>query len=137
MKPMLKAGLRPLLGAAGIITAIMVAPVAAQGPELVMLDSLRSGAWDVRIRGEESHRRLCVRSGREFIQIQHRAQACERFIVDDKASVVTVHYSCPKTGFGQTTIRKESTSLVQISTQGVEGKAPFNFDAEARYAGGC
>jgi hypothetical protein len=116
---------------------MLVAPVAAQGPELAMLDSLRSGAWDVKIRGEEAHSRLCVRSGREFIQMHHRAQTCERFIVDDNSSVVTVHYSCPRTGFGQTTVRKESTSLVQISTQGVEGKQPFNFDAEARYAGAC
>jgi hypothetical protein len=131
------AGLRPLLGAAGIVTAMLVAPVAAQGPELAMLNGLRDGAWDIKIRGEETKSRICIHSGREFIQLRHRQLACERLVVDDGASLVTVHYSCPKAGFGQTTIRKETTTLVQINSQGVEGKQPFNFDAEARYAGSC
>lgn len=137
MNAKLNAGLKPLLGIAGVLTAILVAPVAAQGPELAMLSGLRDGAWDLTVRGDGTKSRLCVHGGREFIQIRHKQQACERVVVEDTASQVTVHYSCPKAGFGQTTIRKETTSLVQISTQGVEGKLPFNFAAEARYAGGC
>ncbi|WEK45631.1 MAG: hypothetical protein P0Y56_11385 [Candidatus Andeanibacterium colombiense] len=134
---MLNAAFRPFLGIAGIVSAMLVAPVAAQGPELAMLDGLHSGAWDIKLRGQDTKSRLCIRSGRDFIQLRHKQQSCERFIVDDNASLVTVHYSCPHNGFGQTTIRKESSSLLQISTQGVEGKQPFNFDAEARYVGSC
>jgi hypothetical protein len=137
MSAKLNTGVRPLLGVAGVLTAILVAPVAAQGPELAMLDGLRGGTWELKIRGADAKSRLCIHSGRELIQLRHRQQGCERFVVDDRPTEVTVHYSCPKTGFGQTTIRKESTQVVQISTQGVEGKAPFNFDAEARYAGAC
>jgi len=137
MTAKLNAGLKPLLGVAGVLTAMLVAPVAAQAPELAMLSGLRDGAWDIKIRGEDTRSRLCVHRGREFIQIRHKQQACERVVVEDTASQVTVHYSCPKAGFGQTTIRKETATLVQISTQGVEGRLPFNFGAEARYAGAC
>jgi len=137
MNAKLNAGLRPLLGVTGVLTGMLVAPAAAQAPELAMLGGLRDGAWDVRIHGEEARTRICVKSGRELIQIRHRQQDCTRLVVEDKPNLVTVHYSCPRTGFGQTTIRKESAQLVQISTQGVEGKLPFNFAAEARYAGPC
>ncbi len=131
------AGVRPMAAIAGILLGMVVAPVAAQGPELAMLDGLRSGSWELRIRGEEARKRICVRSGRDFIQLRHKQPGCSRFVVNDGASEVTVHYSCPGNGYGQTTIRKESPQLVQISTQGVEGKSPFNFSAEARHVGGC
>ncbi|MBO9498723.1 MAG: hypothetical protein J7496_12640 [Novosphingobium sp.] len=137
MNAKMKAGLRPLLRAAGMLAALLVAPVAAQGPELAMLDGLRSGAWELKDRADGSRSRVCIRSGRDFIQMRHKQLTCDRFVVEDNPSLVTVHYSCPHAGFGQTTIRKESTSLVQISTQGVAGRQPFNFDAEARYAGSC
>lgn len=131
------AGARPIMAIAGVLTGMTIAPAAAQGPELAMLDGLRHGAWELRIRDGEARKRICVRTGRELIQIQHGPQACNRFIVEDKPTQVTVHYACPGNGFGQTTIRKESPQLVQISTQGVESKSPFNFTAEARHVGGC
>ena len=138
MRSKLNAGLRPLLGTAGVLVGMLVAPAAAQGPELAMLDGLRDGGWDIRIRGEDGRgSRICLRTGRELIQIRHRAQVCSRFVVEDTPGEVTVHYSCPGSGYGQTTIRRESAQLVQISTQGVEGRSPFNFNAEGRYAGSC
>lgn len=137
MNAKLNAGYRPLLGAAGIITAMLVVPATAQGPELAMLGGLKDGAWEIKVRGEETRSRICLHGGRELIQIRHRQLACERVVVDDRPTEVSVHYSCPRAGFGQTTVRKESTTLVQINTQGVEGKAPFSFAAEARYVGAC
>jgi hypothetical protein len=137
MNAKLDARLRAVLGVTGVLIAMLVVPAEAQGPELAMLDGLRDGAWDIKIRGEDSKSRICVHAGRELIQIRHKQQACQRLVVEDGPMQVTVHYSCPKSGFGQTTIRKEGPTLVQISTQGVEGKLPFNFDAEGRYAGTC
>ena len=117
---------------------MLVAPVAAQGPELGMLDGLRAGSWDLKLRGEAGpSSKVCLRTGRELIQLRHRQAGCNRIVVDDLPGEVTVHYSCPGNGYGQTTIRKESATVVQISSQGVAGKAPFNFHAEGRYAGGC
>ncbi|KPL68947.1 hypothetical protein SZ64_13055 [Erythrobacter sp. SG61-1L] len=131
------AGMRRIAAIAGILLGIAIAPAAAQGPELAMLDGLRSGSWELRIRGDSARKRICVHNGRDFIQIRHKQPGCSRFVVNDGASEVTVHYSCPNNGYGQTTIRKESPQLIQISTQGVEGKSPFNFMAEARHVGPC
>lgn len=138
MRWKLNAGLRPVLAVAGVLVGMVVAPATAQTPELAMLGGLRNGGWEIKIRGAAGQpTKLCLRNGRELIQIRHRTQACNRVVVDDKPNSVTVHYSCPGSGYGQTTIRKENAQLVQISTQGVEGKAPFNFNAEGRYSGSC
>ena len=137
MRWKLYAGTRPMAAVAGILIGMVIAPVAAQGPELAMLDGLRNGAWELRIRGEETRKRICVRNGRDLIQLRHGQQNCNRFVVEDRPASITVHYACPGNGYGQTTIRKESPQLVQISTQGVEGKSPFNFNAEARHMGPC
>ncbi len=131
------AGWRAPVAAVGILFGMLVVPAQAQGPELAMLDGLRSGAWDIHIRSDDSTSRICLRTGRELIQIRHRQQSCTRYVVDDKPNEVTVHYACAGNGYGQTTIRRENSQLVQISSQGIEGRAPFNFSAEGRYAGAC
>lgn len=123
-----------LVGAAG---AVLVMPAAAQAPELAMLGGLRSGAWDIRIRGEDGSQRVCMRTGQELIQVRHRGERCNRIVVEDAASAVTVQYSCPGKGYGRTTIRKETGQLVQIDSQGIENGQHFNFNAEARRAGSC
>ena len=130
------AGLRPILGAAGILAGLFVAPASAAGPELAMLDGLRKGSWEMRIRGE-APRRMCVRSGRELIQLQHKQSGCSRYVIDDKPGEVTVQYSCPGNGYGRTNIRRESPQLVQLNSQGIEGGQPFHFNAEARHVGAC
>jgi hypothetical protein len=129
--------MRSFAAFAGILAGSVLAPAAAQAPELAMLDGLQEGGWDVRIRGEDGSNRVCLRSGRELIQIRHRAERCSRIVVEDKASEVTVQYSCPGKGYGRTTIRKETPQLVQINSQGIEKGLPFHFNAEARRAGAC
>jgi hypothetical protein len=49
----------------------------------------------------------------------------------------TVHYSCPGSGWGRTTVRVETPRLARVETQGIAGKAPFAFTAEARRVGAC
>lgn len=132
MRLMLACALRPL---AAIV--LLVSPAAAQGPELAMLGGLQGGSWDVRIRGEDGTSKVCVRNGRELIQIRHRADRCSHVAVEDTATAVTVQYSCSNRGYGRTTIRKETPQLVQINSQGIEGGTPFHFNAEARRTGGC
>ena len=128
---------RPVAAIAALVAGVLVAPATAQAPELAMLDGLQDGAWEVRIRGEDAGSRVCLRTGRELIQIRHKADRCSRVVVEDGASAVTVQYSCPGNGYGRTTIRRETPQLVQINSQGIEGGAPFHFNAEARRTGGC
>ncbi|GGE01905.1 hypothetical protein GCM10011515_21970 [Tsuneonella deserti] len=131
------AGKRPARIAAGFIAMGLLSPVAAQAPSLAMLGTLDDGQWEVRPRDGGSVRRLCVRSGMELIQLQHGNSNCSRFVVEDAANAVTVQYTCRGNGYGRTSIRRETTNLVQIDSQGIAGGLPFQFSAEARRVGAC
>lgn len=120
-----------------LAAACAVLPAAAQAPELAMLDSLERGSWTLRLRDEDSSLRICVRTGREFIQLRHRQPGCETFVVQDDPGEVTVQYTCRGNGYGRTTIRKEGRNLVQIRSQGIHAGAPFSMEGEARRTGSC
>lgn len=120
------------LYATGLLT-----PATAQAPSLAMLSGLDDGQWEVRFRDGAPARRVCVRSGLELTQLQHPDAGCNRFVVEDGASVVTVQYTCRGNGYGRTSVRRESASLVQIDSQGIAGGLPFQFSAEARRIGAC
>jgi len=131
--------LRPTLKLAGMAIACLAVtlPVVAQAPELAMLGGLDRGGWELRLRSDGGTMPLCIRTGREFIQLRHRQPACERFIVQDDAETVTVQYTCRGNGYGRTTIRRENPSLVQIRSQGIQGGMPFSIEGEARKTGSC
>ena len=124
-------------GAMAAALALAAAPLEAQAPDLAMLDSLAKGAWNLRIRDDGSQQRICVRDGREFIQLRHRQPGCSRIVVQDGADEVVVQYTCRGNGYGRTSIRREGSTLVQIESQGIEGNTPFSFSAEARHSGSC
>ena len=125
-----------LMLALGATLAVVAAPALAQA-SLAMLDSLDKGGWELRFRDGSTARKVCVRSGREFIQLRHRGSGCNRFVVEDGAREVTIQYTCRGNGYGRTSIRKETGSLVQIDSQGIADGKPFEFSAEARRTGGC
>lgn len=126
-----------LLVAAAVITLAATAPIAGQRPPLAMLDQLEGGRWELRLRGEDQVERICLRDGRPLIQLRHPQAKCDRLIVDDNATHVTVQYTCRGRGYGRTHIRRESNRLVQIDSQGIAGGLPFSFEAEARRVGDC
>lgn len=129
-------GQRSALVASGLFLAGL--PATAQAPSLAMLDGLEKGQWEVRYRDGSQSGRVCLRSGQELIQLRHGSTAgCSRFVVDDAPTAVTVQYTCRGNGYGRTTVRRESASLVQIESQGIHGGMPFNFSAEARRVGTC
>jgi hypothetical protein len=123
--------------AAGLYAIGLLTPAAAQGPSLAMLTGLDDGQWEVRYRDGSAVRKVCVRSGLELIQLQHADSGCSRFVVEDGAAEVTVQYTCRGNGYGRTSVRRESNSLVQIDSQGIAGGLPFQFSAEARKVGAC
>lgn len=116
----------------------MAVPVAGQKPALAMLDQLEKGRWELRIRGDVAPpQRMCLGDGRRMIQLRHPAAGCDRLVVVDSDSEVTVQYTCRGTGYGRTHIRRETSRLVQIDTQGIADGLPFAFSAEARRIGEC
>lgn len=129
------AGLR--LVAALAASCIIALPVAAQAPELAMLAGLQKGAWTLRVRDGGAQQRICVRDGRELIQIQHRQPPCRSFVVSDQPDQVIVQYTCAGNGYGRTSIRREGSGLLQVQSQGIHNGAPFSFSGEARFAGKC
>jgi len=128
-----------LVGGGSIVAVTMVGPaLTAERPSLAMLDQLQPGQWEVRDRDPSGGRsRLCIESGRRLIQIRHMRETCRSFTVQDTAETVTVHYTCPGNGYGQTSVRFESAQLVQLETQGIAQGLPFNLRAEARRVGTC
>lgn len=137
----MKKRIRRLAGfsAAGIAAAAaaLAVPGTAQAPGLAMLDSLARGEWTIKSRDGSVDRRICVQSGREFIQLRHSGPDCSRYIVEDSPAEVTVQYTCPGDGYGRTNIRRETSSLVQVQSQGIVAGLPFQFNAEARRTGSC
>ncbi len=124
---------------ASLVVAILVVamPASAQAPELAMLDRLTPGNWDLRLRGDGGAMSICVRTGRELIQLRHSQPGCSRYVVQDEADEVTVQYTCRGNGYGRTTIRREGNGLVQIRSQGIHDGKPFSLEGEARRTGGC
>lgn len=133
----MKRGLTAVLISAAAVAAFAV-PVLGQGTALAMLDRLDRGDWEMRVReegGGMTH--ICLGDGRKFIQLRHPDVKCQSVVVDDAASEVTVQYTCPGRGYGRTTIRRETSRLVQIDSQGIADGLPFAFAAEARRIGDC
>lgn len=121
---------------AGVLAAF-AAPVAGEGPSLAMLNRLDAGRWELRERGGGSVERICLPNAQRLIQLRHPADSCDRLVVDDGASEVTVQYTCRGRGYGRTHIRRETDQLVQIDTQGIAEGLPFAYSAEARRVGSC
>ena len=128
---------RQILMVAAAVGAVMSMPATAQAPTLSMLDKLERGQWVLRIRGSGEQKRICVRTGRELIQLRHTGPNCSRYVVEDSAGQVTVQYSCAGNGYGRTSIRRETATLAQIESQGIADGKPFEFTAEARRTGAC
>jgi hypothetical protein len=126
-----------MLGPLGLATLLAAAPFAVSAADLDMLDSLTKGAWTLRIRDDGSEQRLCVRDGRELIQLRHQQAGCSRFVVEDSPDEVVVQYTCRGNGYGRTSIRRESNGLVQLRSQGIIDGAPFAISGEGRHSGSC
>ena len=101
-----------------------------------MLDTLEKGRWTLQLRDGGSER-ICVRSGREFIQLRHSQANCGRFVVADSSDQIDVQYNCPGAGYGRTSIRRESRTLIQLETRGIANGNPFAVAAEGRHDGAC
>ena len=119
------------------VLALLAAPVVAQSPAIPVLDGLAKGAWTLRDREDGTILSVCLRTGRELIQLRHVQPGCSQAVVAEKPGEVTVQYTCPGNGYGRTVIRREGSDLVQIRSQGIHNGLPFSIEGEARRTGGC
>ena len=106
--------------------------------DMAMLDSLDRGMWQLRpISGSVPMTKICRGEMETLTQIQHSGLACDQYIVRSSANSVTISYTCKGHGQGLTTIRKESSRIIHIQSQGIRNNAPFSFSAEGRKIGPC
>jgi hypothetical protein len=137
---MMKVGKKQIrtAAAAAVLFLLGLAPANGGGQTLGMLDGIESGNWELRSRSAGgAPQRMCIDHARRFIQLRHQADACDRFVVEDGANNVTVQYTCRGRGYGRTHIRRETSRLVQIDSQGIANGLPFEFTVEARRIGDC
>lgn len=110
----------------------------AHGQTLPLLGELPRGEWVVTTGDDATSRRICLGDPIQLIQLRHAgSRNCSRFVVEEEPGKVTVQYTCRGNGYGRTSIRRETDTLVQIESQGVAGGRPFQFRAEARRSGAC
>ena len=106
--------------------------------DLPALRGIERGLWELRVRGSTvAPRKLCVADPAMLVQIQHGGGTCSRFVIDSQPNRATIHYTCPGAGHGRTSIRVETSHILQIESQGIANNAPFNVSYEARHAGAC
>ncbi len=135
----MSSGARTFRYASGWLVAagLLITPVMAAAPDLSVLNGLQKGMWDVRFRDSAQVRKVCVRTGRELMQLGHRTANCPGQVVSSTRSSASLQYQCSGNGHGHTDIRRETAALVQIESRGIAGGRPFDFSAEARRVGVC
>lgn len=125
--------------AAALLAAMLShAPLWAESSAspIIALDQLERGLWQIMVKGE-APRKICIAEMEVLLQLGHGGIACRRFAIANGPTNATVHYTCPASEWGQTTLRVETSQLAQIDTQGIAGGMPFAFTAEARRMGVC
>lgn len=129
---------RLILSAALLGIGVALVPLAAQGGGRIVLDSLQRGQWTVLSKDGGPARAICLGNPMQLVQLRHAGSAgCSRYVVENEPGRVAIQYTCRGNGYGRTSIRRETDTLVQIESQGVEGGQPFQFHAEARRTGPC
>ena len=109
----------------------------AEGQHRDILRVIEPGLWNLRMRDGSESERICLMNARPLIQLRHPALRCRQIVVNQDEDELTIQYACSGQGFGRTRLRIESPRLIQVETQGVAGKSPFDFAVEARRVGAC
>lgn len=125
-----------LLGAILVATA----PAATQERKrLSVFSRLEPGLWELRELAKPSapRRSLCLADPQVLMQIEHRGLPCSSLVLTDGPKSAAVHYTCPASGYGRTSVRWISPKLVTVDTQGIRDNRPFAYRADARRIGDC
>lgn len=122
---------------AAILSGFAVA-APAQTPGLAALDGLTPGEWTLKERGStDAGKKVCLGNPELLLQIQHSNLSCTRYVIENNPKKLRVSYKCGSAGHGVTEIKRESSALVQIDSQGIRNNAPFSFHFEGRRTGRC
>ena len=127
-----------LIASSGAAWLLLGAAPASAPSSLAMLEQLEKGAWTLTERDQGGGKgRICLGDPEKLLRLEHPSGKCSRYVLDDRADVASVHYTCAGAGHGHTIIRRETNRLVQIETQGIAFGRPFDRSIEARRVGSC
>lgn len=102
------------------------------------LASLQPGLWSLRSRdGSAAPKTICLGDMRLLLQVQHENAVCNRMVISNNPVETVVNYTCAGRGNGRTTVRVETPRVVQIESQGIDGKELFDWTLEGRRTGEC
>jgi len=119
-----------------ILLLAVAATVPGKPGTLASARAIAPGSWTVAF-DDGTSRRMCLEDIEPLLQLAHAGPPCGRLVIKDDSDRATVHYTCPGLGWGRTSLLVETPRLVRINSQGIAGRAPFAFDAEARRTGEC
>ena len=109
-----------------------------ESPLPAALASLQPGQWALRSRdGSAPTKMLCLGDPRVLLQVRHSGPACSKVVLSNLGGAVVANYSCVGGSNGRTEIRVETPRVIQIESQGIEAKAPFEWSYEGRRVGEC
>lgn len=121
---------------AAVVTVPLVAAATSRTP-ILAFNRLQPGAWQLRALDGSPPRRICLANGDELIQLGHPGASCSRFVLSNEAELATIHYTCTGHGYGRTTVKVETPQLVQLDSQGLIDRSPFQVAYEGRRVGEC
>ena len=129
--------IKTISATAAVLSGFAIA-APAQTPGMAVLEGLTPGEWTLKERGSrEPGQKVCLGNPELLLQIQHANTTCSRYVIENGPRKLRVSYKCGRSGQGVTEIKLESTSLVQISSQGIRDNAPFSLNMEGRRTGSC
>lgn len=118
----------------GSVPAVALAPDSG----LQASAAIEPGQWLLLARGAKTGgRNLCLRDVATLIQIRHPGGRCSRFVIEDGPRRATVHYTCPGSGHGRTSITVETSHAMTVETQGIADGLPFQDEYSVRRTGTC
>ena len=127
-----------LVGVGLMMTTGLATAAPAGGPTLAAVARIEPGQWQLKTAGSSATpSTLCIADADMLIQYGHASLQCQRFIIANEASLATVHYTCPGTGHGQTSVKVTTARNFSLETQGIINGAPFEESYEARRIGAC
>jgi hypothetical protein len=132
---------KPLLAVLLLGTVLVAAAPAAtqERKRLAVFARLEPGLWELREFGNPAapRRSLCLADPQVLMQIEHRGMPCTSVVLADRRESATVHYTCPASGYGRTSVRWMSPRLITVDTQGIRDNRPFAYRADARRLRNC
>ncbi|TQL17186.1 hypothetical protein FBY58_0755 [Zymomonas mobilis] len=105
-------------------------------PTPMALSVLESGQWRISML-PKGITDVCLGNPHQLMHSAISSNQCEALVVDNKPDSAVMEYNCGDAGWARTTIHVESGHSARIDSQGVSGRMPFSFKADARRIGNC